>query len=110
MTEYLFGPVWYSTVPNLKVDWDIVTATYVVTTNQMMQRCQRPMFNPSAQNFHPNSFNGNQYNIGNRTGTTAKTTNVDVDVNEEAKVSVVSNKKPSLRKSLTLTVQKTSSR
>ena len=31
-------------------------------------------------------------------------------VNEEAKVSVVSNKKPSLRKSLTLTVQKTSSR
>ena len=35
----------------------------------------------------------------------------DLDVvNEEAKVSVVSNKKPSLRKSLTLTVQKTSRR
>ena len=49
MTEYLYGPVWYSTVPEFKVDWDIVTATYIVTTSELMQRCHRPVISPSAQ-------------------------------------------------------------
>jgi len=83
MTEYLFGPVWYSTVPNLQVDWDIVTATYVATTNQMMQRCQRPMLNPSAHDYYPTNFNRNVHGPENvtkmKTNEEQNTSETDVD-------------------------------
>ena len=81
MTEYLYGPVWYSTVPNLKVDWDIVTATYVPTTSQLVQRCQWPVYNPSTQNYIPTNSQVNTHGNVTEYGDNVKTGNDGDDNN-----------------------------
>ena len=67
MTEYLYGPVWYSTVPDLHVNWDVVEATYIATMSELMQRCYRLILSPSAQIYKPTSKNENKSEPTNNT-------------------------------------------
>ena len=43
MADYIYGPVLYTTNPNMEINWNWETASYIAMVSHMMQLCYPPV-------------------------------------------------------------------